>query len=40
MFLAHFSGWGHGEIMDMDLKELHFWVVESYKLHNEMNKTS
>lgn len=38
MFLAHFTGWGHGEIMEMALADLYFWVNEAYKLNNEMNK--
>lgn len=40
MFLAHFSGWQHSELMEMQLGELHFWHTEAVKLHNKLNKTT
>ena len=40
MFLAHFTGWGHGELMEMPLSEINFWVNESHKLNSKMNKSS
>lgn len=39
MFLAHFSGWQYGELMEMSSAEIFFWAVEAQKLHAEMNKT-
>jgi hypothetical protein len=38
MFLARESGWSHDALMNMPLRELHYWVVEAYKLHNDLHK--
>lgn len=38
MFLARESGWSHESLMNMDIRELHYWTVEAVKLHNKMNK--
>ena len=37
MFLAHFSGWAHAELMEMPLNELAYWYHEAIKLYNKMN---
>lgn len=37
MFLAHFAGWSEAELMEMTLRDLHFWTGEAVKLHNKLN---
>lgn len=37
MFLAHFSGWGYKEIMEMPTREISIWYNEAVKMHNYMN---
>lgn len=36
MSLAHVSGWGKNEILDMSLEEINFWVDEAVELHNDL----
>lgn len=38
MFLVEKTGWSNDDIMNMDISDVHWWVVESVKLHNDMNK--
>ena len=38
MFLARESGWSHESLMNMPIVELHYWVVEAYKLHKDLHK--
>jgi hypothetical protein len=37
MFLAHFSGDGISNILEMPAKDVYFWYNESVKLHNKLN---
>lgn len=39
MFLAKETGWSRDSIMEMDIGEVHYWVVEAVKLHNKLNKS-
>lgn len=38
MFLVEKTGWSNDAIMEMSLADIHWWVVEAVKLHNQMNK--
>lgn len=37
MFLAHFTGSALPEILNMDIKDIHFWFNEANKLHTKIN---
>lgn len=39
MFLVRETGWSVETVLGMDIEELHWWVVESVKLHNRLHKT-
>lgn len=39
MFLVEKTGWSDERIMQMTTKDIHWWVVEAVKLHNDMNKS-
>ena len=39
MFLAYQTGWSHSELMNMSIRDLFWWVNESIKLHNQLNKS-
>lgn len=38
MFLVEKTGWAYNDIMEMSIRDVHWWVVEAVKLHNSMNK--
>lgn len=40
MFLAHFSGWSHGEIMAMTTNDIFTWKEEALALHNHINSAT
>ena len=37
MFLAHFTGDGILNVLEMDAKDIKYWHVEALKLHNELH---
>lgn len=37
MFLAHFTGSGLAQILEMSIKDVHFWFNEANKLHTKIN---
>lgn len=39
MFLAHFSGWQHNQLMEMFTTEIQYWHQQAVEVHNELNTT-
>jgi hypothetical protein len=36
--LAHFTGWGYKELMEMPLSDIAYWYTEAVKVHNKINE--